>query len=279
MVLVTLAKINCCSSCPAFFSFYSQRGSGTLPRSSISTAPGCRGRSESCKGAWRGSSHHDVRQHLVHPAHGSQHDGRELSVRCCWPSGLGHVAGSLLPEGGGRWDWMKTSQGGAYWVWVCFTGREMFGWLKRGRIGVVTVSEKQRRKTLWIIHHPRDIIFCSCVRKWLLSNIAVLISTWKMQPAVIKSLYLICLMVLIFPPIWLIRRTGFNEMSLLLISNLFSMKINYEWRRSVFSKQQWGRLSLSLHSMLLQSFLTAGCWFNCVLTMVILIKGTILLWH
>lgn len=117
-----------CSSHLLFFPL--QRGSGALPRSPVSSTPGCWGWRESSTGAWRCCSHHDVWQHLVHPAHGSEHDGRELPVCCCWPPGLGHVARSLLPERSGQWDWMKNSQRvGGNWVWVCFTGRQMFGWL------------------------------------------------------------------------------------------------------------------------------------------------------
>lgn len=81
-----------------------QRGSRALPGSSVSAAPGHCGWCEVNQGAWGRCSHHDVGQHLVHPAHGSQHDGRELPVYRRRPTGPGHVAGTLLPERGGRGD-------------------------------------------------------------------------------------------------------------------------------------------------------------------------------
>lgn len=108
--------------------FTLQRGSGALPGSSVSAAPGYGGWREGDSGARSGCSHDDVGQHLVHPAHGSQHDGGELPVRRRWPAGPGHVAGALLPEGGGRWNWMKASRtASSYQVWVCFKRRQMLG--------------------------------------------------------------------------------------------------------------------------------------------------------
>lgn len=110
-----------------FFSFPFQRGGGALPGSSLPSAAGSWGWWESSEGAWRCSCHNDVWQHLVHPANGSEHDGREPLVRCRWPPGFGHTAGSFQPERGGRRDRMRTSQPvGYYWVRVCVNGIQMF---------------------------------------------------------------------------------------------------------------------------------------------------------
>lgn len=105
-----------------------QRGSGALPGGAVSAAPGYCGWCEGDSRARSGRSHHDVGQHLVHPAHGSQHDGGELPVRGRWPAGPGHVAGALLPEGGGGRNWMKAGPtASSYQVWVCSNGGQMLG--------------------------------------------------------------------------------------------------------------------------------------------------------